>query len=128
MTCSAPALEAPRDSGTERRQNQVFVTKNTEYHLRSGTCIAVRDRRTGTWLEGHLAVGRSLSGGVKVLEFPDTVWDAMGTAAKETMDQYNGDELYDRMRASYEASMRASSGWITQSEGAYRTQRDRVMG
>ena len=68
MTCSAPALEAPRDSGTERRQNQVFVTKNTEYHLRSGTCIAVRDRRTGTWLEGHLAVGRSLSGGVKVLE------------------------------------------------------------
>lgn len=33
-----------------------------------GLCIAVRDRRTGQWLDGHLAVGRRLSGGVKVLK------------------------------------------------------------
>ena len=74
------------------------------------------------------ALQRLQAGGVKVLEFPDSVWDAMGTAAIETMDQYNGDDIYDRIRASYTASMAASSGWITQSEGAYRGQRDRVMG
>jgi len=41
------------------------------------------------------ALQRLQAGGVKVLEFPDSVWDAMGTAAAETMDQYNGDELFD---------------------------------
>lgn len=45
----------------------MFVTRNTEYHLTDGICVAVRDRRTETWLDDHLAVGRSLSGGVKVL-------------------------------------------------------------
>ena len=74
------------------------------------------------------ALQRLQAGGVKVLEFPDTVWDAMGVAAIETMDQYAGDELYDRIRADYNASMAASSGWIQKSEGAYRAQRDRVMG
>ena len=74
------------------------------------------------------ALQRLQAGGVKVLEFPDSVWDAMGVAAMETMDQYNGDDLYDRLRADYNASMAASSGWIQRSEGAYRAQRDRVMG
>ncbi|MEM6303070.1 MAG: TRAP transporter substrate-binding protein [Pseudomonadota bacterium] len=74
------------------------------------------------------ALQRLQSSGVKVLEFPDSVWDAMGVAAAETKDQYAGDELYDKIRASYEASMAASSGWLTQSEGTYRAQRDRVTG
>ena len=74
------------------------------------------------------ALQRLQAGGVKVLEFPDSVWDAMGAAATETMDQYNGDDLYDKIRADYTASMQASSGWIQRSEGAYRAQRDRVMG
>jgi TRAP-type mannitol/chloroaromatic compound transport system substrate-binding protein len=73
------------------------------------------------------ALQRLQSGGVKVLEFPDSVWDAMGAAAKETLDQYAGDDIYDRVRASYNESMAASSGWITESEGTYRAQRDRVM-
>ena len=55
-------------SGTERRRNKMFVTRNTEYFLVEGVCVAVRDRRTGAWLEGHLAVGRKLSGGVRVLK------------------------------------------------------------
>jgi hypothetical protein len=54
-------------SGPERRRNKMFVTRNTEYFLVADVCVAVRDRRTGAWLEGHLAVGRALSGGVKVL-------------------------------------------------------------
>lgn len=74
------------------------------------------------------ALQRLQAGGVKVLEFPDTVWDAMGVAAKETLDQYAGDDLYDRLRASYNASMASSSSWIQKSEGKYREQRDRVMG
>ena len=35
----------------------MFVTRNTEYFLVDGLCVAVRDRRTESWLEGHLAVG-----------------------------------------------------------------------
>ena len=74
------------------------------------------------------ALQRLQAGGVKVLEFPETVWDAMGNAASETLEQYMGDELFARIRNSAEASMKASSNWITRSEGAYRTQRDRVLG
>ena len=78
--------------------------------------------------ENGSALARLQAGGVTVLEFPDSVWDAMGAAAKETMDQYRGDDIYDRVIDSYNASMATSSGWITRSEGAYRAQRDRVMG
>ncbi|MEM7488902.1 MAG: ABC transporter substrate-binding protein, partial [Pseudomonadota bacterium] len=67
------------------------------------------------------------NGGVQVREFPDTVWDAMGTAAQETLQQYMGDELFARISDSAMTSMTASSNWITRSEGAYRTQRDRVL-
>lgn len=51
-------------TGPERRQNRVFVTKNTEYHFRGEVCVAVRDRRSHNWLPSHLAIGRRLSGGV----------------------------------------------------------------
>lgn len=72
------------------------------------------------------ALQRLQAGGVQVLEFPDVVWDAMAVAATETMDQYAGDDLFDRLRASYDASMASSSSWIQQSEGVYRNQRDRI--
>ncbi|MGR3468724.1 MAG: TRAP transporter substrate-binding protein [Shimia sp.] len=74
------------------------------------------------------ALQRLEAGGVQVLEFPDSVWDAMGSAAMTVADSYAGDDIYDRIRASYNESMAASSGWIQRSEGAYRAQRDRVMG
>ncbi len=51
--------------GPERRRHRVFVTRNTEYHFRDGFCIAVRDRRTGDFLEGHLALHRRVNGGLK---------------------------------------------------------------
>ena len=78
--------------------------------------------------ENGAALQRLQAGGVTVLEFPDSVWDAMGTAAVATMDEYAGDDVYDRIRASYNQSMADSSSWISRSEGAYRAQRDRVMG
>ena len=74
------------------------------------------------------ALQRLQAGGVQVLEFNDAIWDAMGVAATATMDEYAGDDIYDRIRASYNTSMAASSGWIQESEGTYRAQRDRVMG
>ncbi|MFV2052638.1 TRAP transporter substrate-binding protein [Aliiroseovarius sp. YM-037] len=74
------------------------------------------------------ALQRLQSAGVKVLEFPDTVWDAMGAAADETLQQYMGDDLYKRIYDSAMTSMKASSGWLTRSEGVYRTQRDRILG
>jgi TRAP-type mannitol/chloroaromatic compound transport system substrate-binding protein len=74
------------------------------------------------------ALQRLQAGGVKVLEFPDSVWDAMGVAASETLNQYMGDDLFKQIHDSAMASMKASSGWLTRSEGAYRTQRDRILG
>ena len=74
------------------------------------------------------ALQRLQAGGVQTLEFPDSVWDAFGAAAKETLDGYMDDELFAKIRGSVEASMKASSGWLVKSEGAYRAQRDRIMG
>jgi hypothetical protein len=55
----------PDYRGPERRRHRVFVTRNTEYHFRDGFCIAVRDRRTGDFLEGHLALHRRVDGGLR---------------------------------------------------------------
>lgn len=50
---------------SERRRHRVYVTRNTEYHFRDGFCVAVRDRRSGDFLQGHLAIRRRLQGGLK---------------------------------------------------------------
>ncbi|MCG6882324.1 MAG: TRAP transporter substrate-binding protein [Silicimonas sp.] len=74
------------------------------------------------------ALQRLISGGVTVREFPDSVWDAMGKAAKDTLDEYMGDELFARIRGSVETSVASSSGWIDKSINAFARQRDRVNG
>ena len=52
--------------GPERRVHRVYVTRNTEYHVRAGVCVAVRDRRAGDgWTEDHPAVGRRLEGSLR---------------------------------------------------------------
>src|ERR1700684_4250182 len=51
--------------GPERRRHRVYVTRNTEYHFRDGFCVAVRDRRTGEFLHGHLALRRRVPGGLQ---------------------------------------------------------------
>lgn len=50
--------------GQDRRKHMLFVTQNTEYHLRSDTCVGVRDLWSGRWREDHPAVGRTLFGAV----------------------------------------------------------------
>lgn len=52
-------------STVERRRHRVYITRNTEYHFRDASCVAVRDRRSGDFLPGHLAISRQLQGGLK---------------------------------------------------------------
>lgn len=52
-------------SGKDRRIHRIFVTKNTEYHLRRDRCIAVRDRNTGSFYPEHRALYRTLAGAVR---------------------------------------------------------------
>lgn len=59
------AEAAKRIDGPDRRRHRVYVTRNTEYHFRDGFCVAVRDRRSGDFLPGHLAIRRRLHGGLK---------------------------------------------------------------
>lgn len=49
----------------DRRIHKVFVTRNTEYHLRRGVCVAVRDRTSGEWLRAHLALRQPIHGGLR---------------------------------------------------------------
>ncbi|MEM8657281.1 MAG: TRAP transporter substrate-binding protein, partial [Pseudomonadota bacterium] len=74
------------------------------------------------------ALQRLTAGGVTIREFPDTVWDAMGTASQQVYDENMSDDLFKTIFDSVQTSMRASSEWLTRSEGAYRNQRDRVLG
>jgi hypothetical protein len=66
---AARTLEPTTDyRGQERRRHRVYVTRNTEYHFRDGFCVAVRDRRTGEFLHGHLALHRRVHGGIRFFE------------------------------------------------------------
>ncbi|MEZ5779411.1 MAG: TRAP transporter substrate-binding protein DctP [Paracoccaceae bacterium] len=78
--------------------------------------------------ENSAALARLQAGGVKVLEFPDSVWDAFGKASQEVHDENMGDEFYKKTYDSYMASMKSSTAWIQKSEGVYRAERDRVLG
>lgn len=54
--------------GPERRIHRVFVTRNTEYHVRRDRCVAVRDRESGEWLTRHFAVSLHIAGAIKFFE------------------------------------------------------------
>lgn len=48
----------------ERRRHVVYLTKNSEYHCRSGECVGVRERQSGRWRRWHAAVRCRLAGSV----------------------------------------------------------------
>ena len=83
MTLDAPCQTYP---GHERRQHRTGFTRNTEYHCRGQTCVAVRDRKTGCFLPSHLAVQRTVSGGVK--------YQSNGTAVPSCAPPQVGEALY----------------------------------
>lgn len=74
------------------------------------------------------ALKRLQAQGVKTLQFTDDVWDAFGKASAEVMDENMGDELFAKIRKSFEESMANSSAWIDKSDGYYVAQRNRVLG
>lgn len=51
--------------GDERRRHQIYVTQNTEYHVRSGQVVAVRRRGAGGWLPEHAALSMRVVGTVQ---------------------------------------------------------------
>jgi hypothetical protein len=79
-------VDATGYPGPERRRHRVYVTRNTEYHFRDGFCIAVRDRRTGEFLHGHLALHRRVEGGLKFI--------SNGGIEPNTGDPRPGESLY----------------------------------
>ena len=74
------------------------------------------------------ALARLQAQGVKTLQFSDDVWDAFGAASKEVMDENMGDELFAKIRASFEASLASSASWLNKSDAYYVEQRIRVLG
>jgi hypothetical protein len=55
-------------TGPERRIHRVFVTRNTEYHVRRDTCVGVRDRQSGRWLIQHFAKRLQVAGAIRFYE------------------------------------------------------------
>ena len=53
-------------SGPERRIHKIYVTRNTEYHVRRGVCVAVKPRKAEGWIPEHGAVDMKLEGHVKL--------------------------------------------------------------
>ena len=77
-------------------------------------------------LETSLEVAQTLER--KLMEFPDSVWDAFGAASDEVVREPMDDELYKTCYDSYMASLRSSAAWGSRSEGAFTRQRNRVVG
>jgi hypothetical protein len=86
FTSSSSPTNSHSGRTPERRRHRVYVTRNTEYHFRDGFCIAVRDRRSGDFLPGHLAIERRLHGGLKF--FPN------GAIVPNPGDPRPGEALY----------------------------------
>jgi hypothetical protein len=72
--------------GTERRRHRVYVTRNTEYHMRDGICVAVRDRKSAIFRSAHIALNLRIEGGVKV--FPN------GAVIPNMKEPHVGDAIY----------------------------------
>jgi hypothetical protein len=52
--------------GNDRRRHKVYVTRNTEYHIRDGVCVAVRDRKSRAFRAAHIALNLRMEGGVRI--------------------------------------------------------------
>lgn len=74
------------------------------------------------------ALERLKAQGVKVLEFSDEIWSALAEGAKGALDDFAGDELYDRIRASQAAAVSSTYSWTSISDDVFTRQRARVMG
>lgn len=74
------------------------------------------------------ALSRLRNSGVQMMEFSEEIWNAVGKASQEVLEAKRDGDLFDKTLTSYQASMESSAGWMGRSEGAYRRQRDRLIG
>ena len=51
--------------GPDRRRHKLYVTRNTEYHVRDGHVIAVRERGRRIWVPEHRAIGMLVIGRIR---------------------------------------------------------------
>jgi hypothetical protein len=51
-------------TGPERRIHKIFVTRNSEYHMKKSTCVGIRDRKSGTWSKNHSALCQDIAGSI----------------------------------------------------------------
>lgn len=79
-------MSTPGYQGNDRRKHVVYRTRNTEYHLRDGVCIAVRDRHTRVWRTAHIALNLRLEGGVRIY--------SNGAAVPSMTKPQMGDAIY----------------------------------
>ena len=67
--------------------------------------------------------------GVEVRSFNDDVWDAMGEAAVEVFEETRQhSDLANRTHESFLAGLKDNGGWFVNSNSAYVSQRQRVLG
>jgi hypothetical protein len=52
--------------GPERRHRRLFVTANSEYYTMDDICVAVRSCHTGEFFPEHHAIGRRLTGSLRL--------------------------------------------------------------
>jgi hypothetical protein len=82
--------------GSERRIHKVYITRNTEYHLRNEVCVAVRDRKSRSFRPAHIALNLRLEGGVKIFAngalIPNIKRPEVGDAIFFTRVDMGGDE------------------------------------
>jgi len=96
--------------------------------LRYASMAATHLQLSETLTSNGAALSRLQAQGVKTLQFTDDVWDAFGRASAEVMDENMDDEIFARIRGSFEASLANSASWIQKSDGYYIEQRVRVLG
>ena len=59
-------IQPRKFEGPERRVHQVYVTRNTEYHVRRGICVAVKQRSASEFIFDHGALRMRLDGHVNL--------------------------------------------------------------
>ncbi|WP_333714599.1 TRAP transporter substrate-binding protein [Yoonia sp.] len=72
------------------------------------------------------ALARLQSQGVKVMQFSDEIWDAFGVASDEALNEFMGDELFARIRASQEEAAQSVFNWTSISDEVFTRQRNRI--
>ena len=81
-----------------------------------------------SFFEGTVLKVLVKSGDTVPVGAPMAVIGEAGEDPQEALDEHMGDELYARIRESFNASLKKSSKWTSVSDDAYRQQRDRVLG